>query len=123
MKVLLVEDDPLDRANYEEFIKSARQNVEVIVAYDALDANAQLAKCIPQIAIIDMFLPVEVSGLELVKAMKAHPRTKDVRIFALSTSHSPETADRARVAGCEDCFVKDRDVERLIDVIKNAPYP
>jgi CheY-like chemotaxis protein len=55
--------------------------------------------------LLDMALP-DLSGLEVLAALGAHPATRDLRVVVLSAGAMPEDVARAREAGACDYWTK-----------------
>ena len=102
--ILLVEDDPNDEAlTLRAFAKQNIKNQIVVVrdGAEALDwlfvrgahANRDPG-LIPQVILLDLNLP-KVNGLEVLRAVRADPRTKRLPIVLLTSSKE----DRDVIAG------------------------
>lgn len=99
LKVLVVEDDSavaaLVRTLLEEGGYGASITVDIEGAEDVLRVEA------PDVMIVDLGLPRGQSGWDLVEAVRASERYRDLPIVIL-TGQSPENViDRAQQLGCE----------------------
>lgn len=100
--VLVVEDDPLLRQRVKVWLESEKFDVRCASAYD--EALKQMDACRPVIACVDLTLPRE-SGLDLVEAIRKHPRHAMVPIVVMSDRHSPEDMAEAERVGA-NAFLK-----------------
>jgi two-component system, cell cycle response regulator DivK len=123
MKILLVEDNEMNRDMLSRRLR--RRGYEVVIAVDgdaALDAALREA---PQLVLMDMSLPV-MDGWEATRRLKADSRTQDIPVIALTAHAMTEDRDRAIDAGCDDFDTKPIDLERLlgkIGVYARSPRP
>jgi two-component system response regulator len=121
-EILLVEDNATDAELVVRSFHRARLANRVIVVRDgakALDyllGPARPAKgrpaAKPQLVLLDLKLP-QVSGLEVLRRLKADPRTKDIPVVVLTVSRlEADTAECLRL-GASDYMVKPVDFEKL----------
>jgi two-component system response regulator len=99
--ILLVEDNPDDEALTLRALKKNNIKTEVIVAHDGAEALDYLfgtglyagrdTSVMPQVILLDLKLP-KIEGLEVLRRMRADPRTKLVPVVVLTSSD--EEADR-----------------------------
>jgi CheY-like chemotaxis protein len=64
--------------------------------------------------LLDMQLP-DMSGLEVIRALRADPETRGLRIVVLSASAMPEEVDQARSAGADHYWTKPLDYAKFLD--------
>jgi two-component system, response regulator len=102
--ILLVEDNPKDEELTLRALKKHEIRAEVDIARDggeALDylfargAHARRdASVLPALILLDLQLP-KVDGLEVLRQLRSHPRTRFLPVVILTSSHE----DTDRVAG------------------------
>ena len=89
--ILLVEDNPddealtrraFDRSNVVNSLDVVRDGQE---ALDYLFGNGEPAKAAPALILLDLKLP-KVDGLEVLKRIRAHDRTKLIPVVILTSS-------------------------------------
>lgn len=102
--ILIIEDDKFLR---ELLIrKLSAENFEVQNAIDAPAAFAILAEeRTPKIILCDLILP-GIDGFEILKRIKADPKTADVPVVILSNLGQKEDLDKAMALGAKDFMVK-----------------
>jgi CheY-like chemotaxis protein len=123
--VLLVEDNPDDAELALHAFKEARFANRIKVATDGVEAldflfgRGQYAsspsEARPQIILLDLNLP-KVSGLEVLRQIKADKRTAKLHVVVLTVSdNSCDIAECLRL-GADNYIVKPVNIERLIAV-------
>ncbi len=87
--ILLVEDNPDDEALTLRALRRNKIANEVIVAHDGVEAVDLLigpdAEALPQLVLLDLKLP-RMDGLEVLKRLREHPRTRLLPIVILTSS-------------------------------------
>jgi two-component system response regulator len=104
MAILLVEDNPDDEALTLRALRKANVRNEVVVARDGVEALDYLhgtgahagrdTRELPQVVLLDLKLP-RVDGLEVLRRLRADPRTKLLPVVILTSS----TEEEDRLAG------------------------
>jgi DNA-binding response OmpR family regulator len=99
--VVLVIDHERDvRALYREYLEFC--GLHVIVAADERDIPMEAQVSGPDIIVLDLGIP-GVDGFETIRQLKAHPRTSEIPVIALSGKPDEEVL-RARAAGADACL-------------------
>lgn len=97
-RVLLVEDEPnivvslrylLDRAGFETDVLG-----------DGAEALHRLLHDPPDIAVLDVMLPV-MDGFEILEALRADPRGRDLPVLMLTAKGQREDRERATRSGAD----------------------
>lgn len=102
-RVLIVEDD-VD-SNEALRLLLVTEGYEVYAAFNAQQAVALAAEHVPNLAFIDIGLPV-LSGIDLLRALRAMNRLQQCRYVALTGYDASSLAEEARVAGFERLLLK-----------------
>jgi CheY-like chemotaxis protein len=107
--LLLVEDDDLDVMNVHRALAQAPEIASITVARDGIEALKLLrAGELPMerlVTVIDLRMP-RMSGLDLLKELRADPRLKRIPSVVLTTSDDPRDRDAAFCLGAAGYFVK-----------------
>jgi CheY-like chemotaxis protein len=107
--LLLVEDDDLDVMNVHRALASAPEIASITVARDGVDALRMLrANELPierLVVVADLRMP-RMSGLDLLKELRADARLKRIPTVVLTTSDDPHDRDAAFCLGAAGYFVK-----------------
>jgi len=117
-RVLYIEDEPLNVLLMQEVFK-ARPEWELRVARDGEDGLLQAQAWLPDLALIDMNLP-DISGLEVLRRLRADERTKGLCCVALSADAMSEQVQAARAAGFNDYWTKPIDLNHLLEAVGKA---
>jgi CheY-like chemotaxis protein len=93
------------------------------VGYDtttAASGREALDACLaspPALALLDVSMPGELNGLQVVEAMRADPRTAGVPILLLTALAQEDDVARGLRTGADGYIVKPFDPEQLIEQI------
>lgn len=109
--ILLVEDNPDDvELTLLAFQKNNFSN-EIIVAHDGAEALEFLfgddaeTKPLPFLILLDLKLP-KVDGLEVLKKIRSHPRTKLLPVVVLTSSKEEKDLVASYSSGCNSYIRK-----------------
>lgn len=105
-RVLVVEDDPLNRIVYE--LVFADQGHELRMVTSVEEAMAVVNDWVPDVAFLDIHLGGE-SGLDLARRLRSHSHTRRTRLVACTAFVDTYTLQEVLDAGC------DTQVEKIID--------
>jgi signal transduction histidine kinase/CheY-like chemotaxis protein len=119
---VLIVDDNLDAA---ELLQRALEEsgYAVEMATDPITALDVAARFAPEVAILDIGLPV-IDGYELATRLLALPEAADCRLIALTGYGQEHDRRRSLDAGFHEHLVKPVDVDRLVrlvEVVRAAP--
>ncbi len=110
--VLVVEDDPtilqLLEVNFE------MEGFIVVRAEDGEQGLAAARETKPDVVVSDVMMP-KMSGLELVKALKASPETRSIPVILLSAKAQGTDVRGGLEAGADDYVTKPFEPLDLID--------
>jgi CheY-like chemotaxis protein len=102
-KIVIINDDPLVSKIYGEYFQKAQFEVKFFnKAPENLIETILNEK--PDVISIDLTLP-EISGIEVTKKLKTHPKTKDIPIIGLCNISDKKTIREAIEAGMDDYFI------------------
>jgi two-component system response regulator len=118
--ILLVEDNPDD---VELTLRAFRRNglrTDVVVARDGLEAETVLfgpeSNGAPALVLLDLKLP-KLSGLEVLRAVRADERTAAVPVVVLTSSIEQEDVVAAYRLGANSYIRKPVEFQSFLDVI------
>lgn len=123
--ILLVEDNPRDEAltlralkknNIVNHIEIARDGVEAIDYLSGTD-DTGAEKPLPQLVLLDLKLP-KVDGLEVLKKIRGHDRTKKLPVVVFTSSSEEEDILRSYDLGANSYIRKPVDFEQFIEATK-----
>jgi CheY-like chemotaxis protein len=123
--LLLVEDDDLDVMNVHRALASAPEIASITVARDGVEALRLLRSgevaLDRLVTLVDLRMP-RMSGLDLLRELRADSRLKRVPTVVLTTSDDPHDRDQAFCLGAAGYFVKPAAPTRfrqIMDAMRN----
>jgi two-component system chemotaxis response regulator CheY len=127
--VLVVDDSGparlLIRQALEAWARRSGQRIEVVEAENGFEALRELPRTPFDLVLTDVNMPT-LSGLELIRMIRARPEQKGLPVVAVSTERDAEDAERASRAGADAYLGKPFDPEtfdRVVGGILTARAP
>jgi two-component system, cell cycle response regulator DivK len=102
-RILVVEDNDLNRKLFCDLLKANGFAVEPVA--DGREAIARARSFVPNLVIMDIQLP-NVSGLELIEALKGDPELRLIPVLAVTAYAGKGDEERIRDAGAEGYLAK-----------------
>jgi len=102
-RILVVEDNDLNRRLFCDVLKSQGFAVEPVA--DGFDALERARQFVPNLIIMDIQLP-NVSGLDLIDAIKKDPTLRTIPVLAVTAYAGKGDEERIRDAGAEGYLAK-----------------
>ncbi len=125
--ILLVEDNPNDEALTLRALKKNNIRNEVVVVRDGAEALEWLFATgahsgrdpanLPQVVLLDLKLP-KVSGLEVLRAVRADPRTKRLPVVLLTSSREDQDVVTGYDLGANSYVCKPVDFSAFAEAIR-----
>ncbi|MGI2909106.1 ATP-binding protein [Tolypothrix sp. VBCCA 56010] len=109
---ILIVDDNADMRDYLKRILS-EHDVEVEAVADGAAALAIVTERVPSLVLSDVMMPL-LDGFELLKALRADARTKEVPIILLSARAGEESVIEGLQAGADDYLIKPFSATELV---------
>lgn len=101
--ILVVEDNELNLKLFGDLLGAA--GFAVVAARDGLQAMAALRRQCPDLVVMDIQLP-EVSGLEVIRWLRADPRFNALPVLAMSAFAMFGGEGQIRAGGCDAFMAK-----------------
>jgi CheY-like chemotaxis protein len=129
--ILLVEDNPVDReltirafakhklANRLAIAKDGEEALDFIFCRG--DFSDREGGVYPRLVLLDLNLP-KVSGLEVLAAIKADPRTRMIPVVVLTTSKEEFDISESYRLGVNSYIVKPVDFEKFVIAMNELGY-
>jgi CheY-like chemotaxis protein len=123
--ILLVEDNPADVQIARRALRESSSPVELIVVPDGQEALDYLLRRNgrdagrwrqPDLILLDMNLP-RLSGLEVLRHVRADAALCSVPVVVLTTSRRPEDVQQMYAAGANTYIEKPQDFGRFVEVL------
>ena len=102
-RILVVEDNDLNRKLFCDLLKANGFAVEPIA--DGRDVLVRAREFVPNLIVMDIQLP-NISGLELIEALKGDPELRPIPVLAVTAYAGKGDEDRIREAGAEGYLAK-----------------
>lgn len=103
VRILLIDDDPFVRMFGDTLL--AQPGRTILAAATGTEGLAFLAHSPPALVLLDVGLP-DVSGLEVLRLMRATPSWANTRILMLTASHELDDIVNARLGGASGYVCK-----------------
>lgn len=117
MKVLIVEDNPIDRKLARTVLTTSGHVVSEATSAEA--AIEAIATDSYDVILLDLRLPGS-DGLSLVRMLKGSAATREIAIVAVTAFEERYPRGELLAAGCEACIVKPIDTRQLSHEIEDA---
>jgi CheY-like chemotaxis protein len=95
---------------------------DVQIAYDPIVALSTAQTFKPEIAVLDIGLPV-MDGYELAVLLRESAETMQCRLIALTGYGQDHDRQRSQAAGFERHLVKPIDAQELLRIVSHDPPP
>ena len=125
--IMLVEDNPGDEELTLRALQKSNVLNPVVVARDGAEALDYLfvrgkyagrdATVLPQVVLLDLKLP-KVNGLEVLRAIRADPRTRLLPVVILSSSNEDKDLIRSYDLGANSYVRKPVDFAQFLDAAR-----
>ncbi len=110
-KILLVEDNPVNRRLAEFLLRS--QGYQVRAATNAQEAFDTIKAERPDLILMDVQLP-GMDGLEATRKLKEEPTTRDIPVVAVTSYAMKGDREKALAAGCAGYITKPIDKDTFV---------
>ena len=110
-KILIVEDDLLNRMFYEAVFR--QRGYELMLVDDGARVLDAVDSFTPDIITMDIHLP-HVSGRKLIREIKRNPRTQHIPILAITAYAGKRDEEGIRRAGAGGYLAKPLSIESLL---------
>ena len=116
-RVLLVDDNADAAALLATALEDAGH--EVLVVHDGPQALAAIERYVPDVAVLDIGLPV-MDGYELLSHLRARPELANTEFIAVTGYGQPSDRERSKRAGFHHHLVKPVELATLLRVIASG---
>jgi two-component system response regulator len=118
--IFLVEDNEQDEILTIKALAKNKISNEIRVARDGAEALEMLfsSEDLPQLILLDLKLP-KIDGLEVLKQIRSHPKTKIVPVVILTTSKEDSDLLSGYELGANSYVRKPIDFHQFTDVVKS----
>lgn len=117
MQILLVDDDEDLISIVQAFLRD--DGFRVAAASDGKSGLEAAIENPPSLLLLDLVMP-GMSGMEVFKRLREHPRTKDVPVIFLTALDEENLAKSTEALGAAGYLSKPFEGEELIAVVRDA---
>lgn len=128
VEILLVEDNPQDLKLTQRALRKANLTNNIHIARDGVEAleflfcegahAARKTEEHPKVILLDLKLP-KMDGLEVLKRIKADPRTRAIPVVVLTSSKEQNDIVESYHLGVNSYIVKPVNFERFAEAVQN----
>ena len=111
---LIVDDDEASLRLYRLLLEQA--GMVVVSARNGVEALRIAVENEPDLVVTDMRLPL-VSGLEVIRHIRAHPRLRHTAIIVVTAVATAESRRRSEEAGCDAFLFKPTPVMNFLGAV------
>jgi CheY-like chemotaxis protein len=118
MKILIVDDNPIQRMVLEFSLRKCNHQMVVVAGgQEAL----QVLEDQPDVGLVitDIMMP-DVSGLELLRLMKANPRHNNIPVILCTVLSDGDNVRKAAQLGCRFYIVKPIQIKVMLRMVEEA---
>jgi diguanylate cyclase (GGDEF)-like protein len=117
-KIMIVDDEPINIEVVQAFLEEEEYRHFVTVE-DSTRAMKILAETHPDLLLLDLMMP-EVSGFDILSAVRAHPKFKHLPVIILTASTDTQSKLQALDLGATDFLAKPLDQSELGLRVRNT---
>ncbi len=115
--VLIVEDNESNMKLFRDLL--AAHGYVTLGTNDGAEALDLVRQHRPDLVLMDIQLP-NVSGLEIIKSIKADAELKSIPVVAVSAFSTKLDTETMRELGCEACLAKPITIASFIEAVETA---
>ncbi len=116
--IMLVDDEPTTTDIVQMYLEDAGYH-RFVTTSDSVDALGLAQKAHPDVLLLDLMMP-EVSGFDILGAMRADEELAHIPVIVLTSSTDAETKLRALELGATDFLAKPVDSSELVLRLRNT---
>lgn len=110
--VLLIDDDPDTQAVFQDVLD--HYEIDLSVAFNKASALAALAEHVPDVIVLDIFLP-DTDGYKLLKLIRNLPQPVRCPIVATTAYYTSDLMAQLQERGFDGCLLKPLDPGTLAE--------
>lgn len=116
MKILVVDDNPMNREMLRELLGALGHAVEI--AEDGAQACVATEAHDYELVLMDLHMPI-MNGAEAIAVIKARPKPAP-RLIVVTADHSVESHAKCMAAGADGVSTKPLNIKKLIAIVAAA---
>ncbi|MFZ0544773.1 MAG: response regulator [Candidatus Promineifilaceae bacterium] len=116
MEVLYIEDHPNNVLLIQRIVQA--EGHAFTHAVDGESGRLVLQSAHPDLIFVDLRLPGQLSGFDLIRFIKSQPRLRDIPVVVLTAYGYGDAEEEAEEAGCDAFLHKPADIREVRAVIR-----
>lgn len=113
-KILIVDDEPNIVMTLEYTFK--KNNFEVFIARDGMEALDILKKEFPDVIILDVMMPL-VDGFETLEQIKKDEKLKHCKVIFLSAKNKDSDVEKGMALGADAYLTKPFSIKKVVEKV------
>ena len=113
-KILIVDDEPNIVMSLEYTFK--KQNFEVFIARDGMEALEILKNQLPDVIILDIMMPL-VDGFETLQKIKSNDQLRHCKVIFLSAKNKESDIEKGLSLGADAYLTKPFSIKKVVDQV------
>ena len=89
-------------------------------AKDGVGALESIRQCAPEVVLLDVVMPGEMDGLQVLQAIRNNPQTRSIQVAVVSAKGQQADSDLARLLGADAYFTKPFSPCKLRDWVRDT---
>ena len=116
--VLVVDDEPDIREIVRRLLEELDSDLRIEEACDGYEAGIKIGSLQPDLVIMDVMMP-RVDGISLCKSIRDNPRTRGVKVLAITAFPEQDNVKKMYDAGADLCLIKPLQLEHFrLEVVR-----
>lgn len=116
-RILVVDDDTSFLGFLRELL-SSEQDFVIETSHDGFDAGLKIPQFLPHAVLLDLMMD-GLDGFSVCERIKSDPRTRHIRVIAMTGMPTAQSRARILAAGAEVCLTKPLDADELIALVRS----
>ncbi|WP_395054398.1 response regulator transcription factor [Flavobacterium sp.] len=113
-KILIVDDEPNIVMTLEYTFK--KNNFEVFIARDGLEALEILKTQFPDVVILDVMMP-QVDGFETIEQIKKNEKLNHCKVIFLSAKNKQSDVEKGLALGADAYLTKPFSIKKVVEKV------
>ena len=118
IKTLLLVDDS-ETALLVETLLLEGESYRLLTAHGGREALELIHTASPDLVLLDLVMP-DLDGIEVLRTLRANPKTRDLPVIMVTTRGATATMDRAYAEGCNAFITKPIDGLELLAQVRSC---
>lgn len=114
-KILIVDDEPNIVMTLEYTFK--KNNFEVFIARDGIEALEILKSQLPDVIILDIMMPL-VDGFETIEQIKKNEKLHNCKIIFLSAKNKESDINKGLALGADAYLTKPFSIKKVVEQVQ-----